>query len=78
MEASLDTNVIIHLYNANYQPILFNRFEKLKLKAFIRRFWISPYSKSEKQWMISFCNENNINAKQKIQNLNKSNKIIRI
>lgn len=41
-----------------------------KLKAFIRRFWISPYSKSEKQWMISFCNENNINAKQKIQNIN--------
>lgn len=36
MEASLDTNVIIHMYNANYQPILFNRFEKLKVYEFIR------------------------------------------
>lgn len=36
MEASLDTNVIIHLYNANFQDILFNRFEKLKVYEFIR------------------------------------------
>lgn len=40
-----------------------------KLKAFIRRFWSNPYSQSEKQWMLSFCNEKNINAKQKIQKL---------
>ena len=36
MEASLDTNVIIHLYKANFQTILFNRFEKLKVYEFIR------------------------------------------
>lgn len=36
MEASLDTNVIIHLYKANFQEILFKRFEKLKVYEFIR------------------------------------------
>ena len=36
MEASLDTNVIIHLYKANLQSVLFNRFEKLKVYEFIR------------------------------------------
>lgn len=36
MDASLDTNVIIHLYNANLQDVLFSRFEKLKVYEFIR------------------------------------------
>lgn len=36
MNASLDTNVIIHLYKANLQSVLFNRFEKLKVYEFIR------------------------------------------
>ncbi|MDD4047326.1 MAG: hypothetical protein PHI90_00590 [Clostridia bacterium] len=36
MEASLDTNVIIHLYKAGFQDILFCRFEKLKVYKFIR------------------------------------------
>jgi|LSQX01.2.fsa_nt_gb hypothetical protein len=36
MEASLDTNVIIHLYKANLQSVLFYRFEKLKVYEFIR------------------------------------------
>jgi len=36
MDASLDTNVIIHLYKANLQDILFNRFENLKVYEFIR------------------------------------------
>jgi predicted nucleic acid-binding protein len=36
MDASLDTNVIIHLYKANLQTILFNRFKKLKVYEFIR------------------------------------------
>lgn len=36
MDASLDTNVIIHLYNANFQDVLFNRFERLKVYEFIR------------------------------------------
>lgn len=36
MEASLDTNVIIHLYKANLQYVLFNRFQKLKVYEFIR------------------------------------------
>lgn len=36
MEASLDTNVIIHLYKANLQSVLFNRFQKLMVYEFIR------------------------------------------
>lgn len=36
MDASLDTNVIIHLYNANLQSVLFNRFEKIKVYEYIR------------------------------------------
>jgi hypothetical protein len=36
MEASLDTNVIIHLYKANLQSVLFYRFGKLKVYEFIR------------------------------------------
>lgn len=36
MDASLDTNVIIHLYKANLQSVLFNRFQKLKVYEFIR------------------------------------------
>ncbi len=36
MDASLDTNVIMHLYKANLQDVLFNRFEKLKVYEFIR------------------------------------------
>lgn len=40
-----------------------------KLKAFIRRFWSSPYSESEKEWMEDFCEDNGINAKNRIQQL---------
>ena len=36
MNASLDTNVIIHLYKANLQSVLFGRFKKLKVYEFIR------------------------------------------
>lgn len=36
MRASLDTNVITHLYNANLQTILFNRFDEIKVYEFIR------------------------------------------
>jgi hypothetical protein len=36
MDASLDTNVIMHLYKAELQDVLFNRFEKLKVYEFIR------------------------------------------
>jgi predicted nucleic acid-binding protein len=36
MEASLDTNIIIHLYNANLQELLFNRFTRLVAYEFIR------------------------------------------
>src|SRR5690554_107017 len=36
MEASLDTNVIIHLYKAGLQTILFERFVILKVYYFIR------------------------------------------
>lgn len=36
MDASLDTNVIMHLYGVDLQGILFSRFEKLKVYAFIR------------------------------------------
>ena len=36
MDASLDTNVVIHLYNADLQNILFTRFNKIKVYEFIR------------------------------------------
>jgi predicted nucleic acid-binding protein len=36
MEASLDTNVIIHLYRADFQSVLLNRFSRLKVYEFIR------------------------------------------
>ena len=36
MDASLDTNVIIHLYKANMQEILFDRFDTLKVYKFIQ------------------------------------------
>lgn len=36
MKASLDTNVIIHLYEANYQHILFDSFEEIYVYEFIR------------------------------------------
>ncbi len=40
-----------------------------KLKAFIKRFWSSPYRDSEKEWMKLFCSKNSIDAKFKMQNL---------
>ena len=40
-----------------------------KLKGFIRRFWKSPYSESEKNWMRAFCYNNNINAEIKFGGL---------
>jgi len=40
-----------------------------KLKTFIRRFWSSPYSESEREWMEDFCEDNGINAKNRIQQL---------
>lgn len=42
---------------------------KSKLKSFIRRFWRDPFTESEKEWMKSFCEENGINAKNRIQKL---------
>lgn len=47
MEASLDTNVIIHFYNANLQFILFNRFEKIKVYEFIRKQEIEKHASSD-------------------------------
>ena len=47
MEASLDTNVIIHLYKANLQSVLFNRFQKLKVYEFIRHHEMNNHADSE-------------------------------
>lgn len=47
MEASLDTNVIIHLYKANHQDILFRRFKKLKVYAFIRYTEMKNHASAE-------------------------------
>lgn len=41
-----------------------------KVKSFIRRFWLDPYTDNEKDWMGSFCSTNNINAKQRLGMLN--------
>ncbi len=47
MDASLDTNVIIDLYKANLQSILFNRFEKLKVYEFIREQELKKHADNE-------------------------------
>ncbi len=47
MEASLDTNVIIHLYKAKLQSVLFNRFQKLKVYEFIRNHEMTNHAEPE-------------------------------
>lgn len=47
MDASLDTNVIMHLYKANLQDVMFNRFEKLKVYEFIRNQELKKHAKPE-------------------------------
>ncbi len=47
MDASLDTNVIIHLYKANFLNVLFNRFEKLKVYEFIRTQELQHHAEPE-------------------------------
>jgi len=47
MNASLDTNVIIHLYKAGCQDILFSRFEKLKVYEFIRNVELARHAANE-------------------------------
>lgn len=47
MDASLDTNVIIHLYNANCQCIIFDRFETVKVYEFIRNYEMKNHASSE-------------------------------
>jgi len=47
MEASLDTNVIIHLYKANLQEILFCRFAKIKVYEFIRNHEMERHADSK-------------------------------
>lgn len=47
MEASLDTNVIIHLYQAGLQAILFQRLEKLKVYKFIRDHEMENHAATE-------------------------------
>lgn len=47
MDASLDTNVIIHLYKANLQSVLFNRFHGLKVYEFIRSHEMQNHAEAE-------------------------------
>lgn len=47
MDASLDTNVIIHLYSADYQFLLLNRFESLKVYEFIRSVEMENHASKE-------------------------------
>lgn len=47
MEASLDTNVIIHLYKANLQKVLFGRFYKLIVYEFIRNHEMMNHAEPE-------------------------------
>lgn len=47
MEASLDTNVIIHLYKANLQKVLFGRFNKLIVYEFIRNHEMMNHAEPE-------------------------------
>lgn len=47
MDASLDTNVIIHLYKANLQGVLFNRFNGLFAYDFIRNQELESHADHE-------------------------------
>lgn len=47
MDASLDTNVIIHLYNANCQSIIFDRFKTVKVYEFIRNHEMQNHASPE-------------------------------
>jgi hypothetical protein len=47
MDASLDTNVIIHLYNANLQSILFERFNCIRVYQFIRTKELETHANAE-------------------------------
>ena len=47
MDASLDTNVIIHLYKAGMQELLFNRFETLRVYEFIRNKELARHADTE-------------------------------
>lgn len=47
MDASLDTNVIIHLYKASQQSILFTRFDKLTVYSFIRTQELAKHAEPE-------------------------------
>ena len=47
MRASLDTNVIIHLYKAGFQELLFTRFEKLMVYEFIRSQELNTHADPE-------------------------------
>jgi hypothetical protein len=47
MDASLDTNVIMHLYKANLQSVLFNRFQKVKVYEFIRNHEMQNHAEPE-------------------------------
>lgn len=41
-----------------------------KVKFFIKRFWLDPYTDNEKDWMSLFCTKKNINAKKRLEELN--------
>lgn len=47
MDASLDTNVIIHLYSAELQEILFRRFEKIKVFDYIRNHEMKRHANAD-------------------------------
>ena len=47
MKASLDTNVIIHLYKANLSNLLFERFEELLVYSFIREKELNKHADTQ-------------------------------
>lgn len=42
-----------------------------KIKAFLRRFWITPYREMEKEWMKAFCEDKRIDARVRLESLSK-------
>ena len=47
MNASLDTNVIIHLYKADFESIMFDRFQKLFVYEYIRNHEMVNHAEPE-------------------------------
>lgn len=70
LDSKTNENQLVNQFNTINEISNSNMNLSSKVKKFIKRFWVSPYCEREREWMRNYCNNNNINARQKIQQLN--------